>query len=61
MHRTSEESTFQRSLLSASETQLLREIPEALQLVGLFNDQEIALITNRVLEWRRQNQLAVIE
>lgn len=61
MHPVSDETTLRRSPLSMSEAQLRREVPEALRRTGLFSDQEIAVITNRVLEWRRQNQLAVIE
>jgi hypothetical protein len=43
------------------ETQLRGIVPEALRQTGLFSDHEVAMITNRVLEWRRQNELTVIE
>lgn len=61
MHLINDETTLRRSPLLMSEAQLRREVHKALRHTGLFSDQEIAVITNRVLEWRHQNQLAVIE
>ena len=61
MHPVSDETAIRQSPLSMSEAQLRQIIPEALRQTGLFHDQEVSVITKRVLEWRHHNQLTVIE